>query len=117
MSDNRKENLEIATKKQKIPDANNPKTWKDQPAWGWRYYVDKGNRLILRGPPVFLKNLVNFFTPLFFELKIQTRRIEEIEVDEETKRAKHCQLWKVPLPEIKYGEIQANYCFHHSKLL
>ena len=30
--------------------------------------------------------------------------IEEIEFDEETKRAKHCQLWKVPLPEIKYGK-------------
>lgn len=51
-----------------MPDASNPKTWQNQPVWGWRYYVDK----------------------------------EEIDFDEETKRAKHCQLWKIPLPEIKY---------------
>ena len=46
LSDDHKEKLEIATKKQKMPDANNPKTWQNQPVWGWRYYIDKGNGLI-----------------------------------------------------------------------
>ena len=46
LSDEHKEKLEIATKKQKMPDANNPKTWQNQPVWGWRYYIDKGNGLI-----------------------------------------------------------------------
>ena len=67
MSDNRKENLELATKKQKIPDANNPKTWKDQPSWGWRYYVDKGNGLNPSDNELPMKGwksyVFNFFSP------------------------------------------------------